>query len=556
MNRDESIDLYERGVDAWNAWAQKLLETDVGTTDAQRRQWDCKAAADFTGHCFGAGGRFARFCFPGRVDFTGAKFEGPSFFDEAEFLGRAVGEAAPTRGDESVLSRGGVSFANSAFEGVASFSRTTFVEAVTFVHAEFSGDALFKKLVFGGPADFSEVGFVGIAIFNRVSFGKKARFKDADFRRVTIFKRCRFRQGPDFTRAKFTEKVLFSRVVVKKGKTRLCEAQFLTWLIVEKSTFLGRTDFSQANISRNASFQRVVFERDATFLGAEFGGLTIFGQARFRSDAYFTNVRFNGIVIFGEGAFERDADFSSVHGLGNLSLTDTRFQQIPNFCQSHFEAPPVLDGIGPDPTKSWSANAKDAIDSYCPPQAKWRALRRLAKQGGDSQRELQFLKGEIQARRGREDRWTGLFYWIGWAYQITADFGLSVLRPALLLLASIVVFAAAYAAQGEPGWSEYLPVSDEAIEHEDRCSPLVSAMVLSAHGAFPFAGIGRAGQLVGAHDCLYRDVDAVQRSARGAGGEAGPPVWTTFTSIVQFFVSATLLFFFVLAIRNRFRIGK
>ena len=185
----------------------------------------------------------------------------------------------------------------------------------------------------------------------------------------------------------------------------------------------------------------------------------------------------------------------------------------------------MLDGIGPAPTKSWSANAKDAIDSYCPPQAKWRALRRLAKQGGDSQRELQFLKGEIQARRGREDRWTGLFYWIGWAYQITADFGLSVLRPALLLLASIVVFAAAYAAQGEPGWSEYLPVSDEAIEHEDRCSPLVSAMVLSAHGVFPFAGIGRAGQVAGAYDCRTHALASCDLHAASGGVSGERAAW-------------------------------
>ena len=148
----------------------------------------------------------------------------------------------------------------------------------------------------------------------------------------------------------------------------------------------------------------------------------------------------------------------------------------------------------------------------------------------------------------------GLFYWIGWAYQITADFGLSVVRPAALLALSIVLFAVAYAGMGERSWSEYLPTSGELTWRQGICNPTVSAMSVSVHGAFPFAGIDRSGHLARAYDCLYGDTDETQQLTETAVVRVVPPVAVAYVSVVQLFTSGTLLFLFVLAIRNRFRI--
>ena len=576
MNREETKKLYERGVDDWNTWAQELLaererlEGNPRTTDDEWRLWGSKAAADFSLQSFEGGGKFSGFRFPGYVDFAHSQFDGRTVFDDTEFLGQSAMDEAPDEGAGASFKNGSVSFASAKFKGLVSFQKAAFAGNVSFANAEFSDIAQFRGSEFDGDADFTEARFHSAAIicgvyfakrsrfgkskfeelvvFENTSFGGRAKFDDAQFGTAS-FKKCTFRKGPDFTRASFSGPAIFQRIRVKKGETDLREAQVSSVFVLEKSRFQGAASFFLTQFEKGAMFKELVFEKKAGFMGAEFGGFVIFDRGTFRGDAGFTNVDFKGIVAFQGTVFEQDADFSSVRGRGNLALADTIFQKIPNFCQAHFDAAPAFDGLGPMTPPSWSSTANDGDDELFEPQAKWRALRRLARQGGDFHRELQFLKGEMKSRRGRE-----VFYWIGWAYQITADFGLSVMRPAALLALSMLLFAAAYATLGERSWSEYLPTSSEAAEREGSCSPMVSALVLSVDGAFPFAGIDQGGHLFRAYDCLYADANRTQQPTKTEADRGGPPIAATLVSVVQFFTSAILLFLLVLAIRNRFRI--
>ncbi len=86
-------------------------------------------------------------------------------------------------------------------------------------------------------------------------------------------------------------------------------------------------------------------------------------------------------------------------------------------------------------------------------QARWRALKRLAIQGQDTDRELQFFAGEIRSARFAGDwpmpwpvwkasAWGGfLRFWAGILYQGFSNFGRSLIRPFLAWALCIAVFA-------------------------------------------------------------------------------------------------------------------
>ena len=91
--------------------------------------------------------------------------------------------------------------------------------------------------------------------------------------------------------------------------------------------------------------------------------------------------------------------------------------------------------------------------------ARWRALKRLAIQGHDTDRELAFFSGEVRSARfagdwplpwpiWKADVWAGfLRFWAGLLYQAFSNFGRSLLRPLLAWFLCIVIFAAFYLSQ-------------------------------------------------------------------------------------------------------------
>ena len=106
-----------------------------------------------------------------------------------------------------------------------------------------------------------------------------------------------------------------------------------------------------------------------------------------------------------------------------------KFGTVPDFTEAHFEEAPKFDNVELKPVRLQNLEAIEAETSY---PSRWRALRRLAIQAHDYERELQFFKGEIIARRGAEDKLTHARFWFGWLYQLLSDFGRSMGRPFVL----------------------------------------------------------------------------------------------------------------------------
>ena len=303
-----------------------------------------------------------------------------------------------------------------------------------------------------------------------------------------------------------------------------------------KFHFPGDASFNSAKFQATANFIRAKFHYDVSFFDAKFFRLASFHYAEFEGIAMFLQCSFNSGVTFGYSSFKESANFNAVSGKGWFSLYNVKFSGVPDFTEAHFEEAPQFD------------NAEIVSEGFGNLQAKfnlpsrWRALRRLASQAHDHERELQFFKCEIIARRGTEDKLTHARFWFGWLYQILSDFGRSIWLPLLWLGFSLMFCTAIYAYQSHADWNQ--PSIEPFSCIDGAGDSRIAALGVSVINAFPFATIRSSDLLNQYYACLY----GIQESAPVI------PYVVTFASIIQFFVSAVLLFLFLLAVRNHFRI--
>ena len=385
----------------------------------------------------------------------------------------------------------------------------------------------FSLHVFKSDADFRNFQFPGEVSFQTAEFQRYAKFEsavfiyDANFRTVTFSKSCKFGNST------------FTKMADFFGAEFSGDASF------ESAEFEGSASFQGATFFRRASFTHTKFKNGASYIDAIFEGLTMFHDSEFEGAARFLQCSFKRGVSFIGSSFKKIAMFKAVSGKGLFSVSNVKFISLPDFTEAHFEEAPLFDDVELKPEcfeKSQAHETKLNLPSH------WRALKRLAIQAHDHERELQFFKGEIIARRGTEDKLTHARFWFGWLYQLLSDFGCSMGRPLFWLGISLVLFATIYAYQSPADWNQLLiePISCIDGPGDSR----MVALGVSVTNAFPFATISSSDLLNQFYTCLY----GIQ--------ESGPviPYVVTFASVIQFFVSAVLLFLFLLAVRNHFRI--
>jgi hypothetical protein len=264
-------------------------------------------------------------------------------------------------------------------------------------------------------------------------------------------------------------------------------------------------------------FDRVSFGGFTNFLYCEFEYYTSFFECQFKKEAYFSAVN-----------AKRHFDFGKV-----VFLT-----KAPNFSQATFAEAPRLDVIyfdqAVEPGGFWRSlvRSSDFAETVI---GKYRDLRRLAIQGHDHNSEARFLKGEIRARRNAKDKIWQSGWWIGVFYDGISDCGQSISRPLVVWLLSIFAFSALYLSQ-----------SNFVFFHRSACAsmssdPRMQALLLSVKNAFVAFSTTRDPRIVDAYNCVF------------AGGAIPLPV-TLIEMLVQVPLSATLIFLFVLAVRNKFKI--
>ena len=207
-------------------------------------------------------------------------------------------------------------------------------------------------------------------------------------------------------------------------------------------------------------------------------------------------------------------------------MNGAAFARVPAFNQADFKQAPDLDDVRFPLPGFWRGGKAGLV-------AKYRALRRMAIQGADYEREQMAYKGDSR-RAGRDKWWHPDMDWpvLRWRGGLRA---LHV-RPFLFWAASIVMFAAFYWQRAGGGWRRAAPRG-----------PLVQALFLSVKNALVIFGGTRDARVNQAYLCLYNG---------SAEQPHIPPSVTFVETLAQIPVSATLIFLFLLAVKNRFKISS
>ncbi len=263
----------------------------------------------------------------------------------------------------------------------------------------------------------------------------------------------------------------------------------------------------------------------------------------------FRRAIFERAVIFDDATFEYESDFVAIQAKSLFSITGVTFKGIPDFSQADFKQAPQLDQAHflegkrmPNRDSDFDplARSRGSENEKIELPARYRALKRLAIQSHDFRNELDFHAEELKARRGVIDfpfgRGMGS-YWFGIIYEITSDFGRSLLRPLVCWLVLLVLSASAYfAAQ---------------LVRPDHCSSIESAAYIAIRKGIAIVNTEAAEKTKQAYACLYGNEAT---SVAGSIPIAVVPYVVEAVAITQTLVSGALLFLLILALRNRFRI--
>lgn len=574
MNKEESLALLVQGPKAWNAWAEKMLaERDrLQTTNLWEEapeRWIAAAKADFSGHTFEETANFSGLIFPGDASFYGTVFNGPTEFTQTVFEGGALFNDAHFRMTAWFARTkfdSGARFNTTTFFDAAEFNSATFTDAAHFDSATFKADARFQNATFSGLAEFRGATFSRIAEFNKATFGGIAEFNEATFSGTAEFDRADFSRVARFRAKIFSAEARFTNVNFKD------EAQFVG------TPFKGKAWFTGAKLKGFTRFDKTTFEDEAHFGRATFLDIAWFKAATFKGRTEFQQARFEDRTSFDRTQFNRLTSFLAIEVKSAFSLAGATFLVLPDFIQAHFAEAPRLDNsrIEPCDQKEVDSKAKktpppDAAPAGSPSgglsirgslpdrfkgdsdrAARWRALKRLAIQGHDHARELEFFRGELLARRWSEDKPRHAVFWFGLLYQVLSDFGRSMLRPFLWWAVSIVCFTGGYLAC-HPAFDGKLADSDCVAGSGDAW---IAALNLSLHKGLLVFGQLPLSKLNQTYACLYGiHIEGAQEPDQlPASFSPVIPDAVTALGFVQYPLSAVLIFLLLLAIRNHFRI--
>ena len=212
---------------------------------------------------------------------------------------------------------------------------------------------------------------------------------------------------------------------------------------------------TDADLHRQRQIRQCHLQGRRLFSGADLLRKTYFsirpGSGQGRAD--FGLATFERVVQFDGAAFTGEADFNAVSGKRAFSMAGARFERVPDFIQAHFEEAPRLDNVYVKPPQGLERLKEAEAQSLF---ARWRALKRLAIQAHDTDRELEFNAQEIRAERAAS-RWPipnkahGWKIWLrlffGWLYGVFSNYGRSLFRPLVAWAIGILAFAAFYLSQ-------------------------------------------------------------------------------------------------------------
>ena len=496
MNREETLALYIQGREVWNEWAMERLEN---RDDSEA--WRDSSRVDFTGHEFNS-----------TTHQTGTPGQQRRAMDSPiPVQAKMLVESLRRENQDNDVSElpPFIDFIGFIFPGDAIFANAHFLWDANFGHADFRGWTMFNGTVFDGALVFS------------ASLHEALTFNDAKFVGPAFFPGLRLANdnNPLPDRAFTFNHTIFGQDVSFLGSV------FPT----------SRVMFRRAVFQGNADFMEATFNGPALFDWATFKGRAMFYKTTYKRFIQFNDVAFEGDVHFDGATFHNKAYFCAIRATSFFRIASANFLEVPDFDQATFAQAPPLDNvkISPQSVRNISTASED---ERC-----WRALRRLAVQSHDHIGEQRFFREELLARRRVRDRCWHVSFWLSFFYQLLSDFGRSLSRPLLWWMGGIMVFAVIYLSY-HPGADEWFPAACVKGTGNSR----IAALGLSLHKSLPaLSGLGD--KLPEFYACLYGE------NSQNSSGPMLPDV-VSLLGVIQVLFSAVMIFLFLLAVRNHFKI--
>ena len=417
-------------------------------------------------------------------------------------------------------------------EAEASFSRCLFLskgregtqKAPENREEEFEAASLsvISIAIDGGTVDFSSFEFPGTARFVNATFNGIARFVDATFPNEAWFDNATFQNEAWFDNATFKEDCRFNDATFR-GNCSFENGIFEGTAWFDNSAFEGGAFFTDSKFQSDASFDRATFTESTWFDFAAFNGDAWFGNCTFSKGASWRSAK------FGDKRNPQEANFPAIKVERAFDLSSALFSTVPSFCQADFKQAPDLDRVSFPLPSRWPWRFGDP--ALIP---KFRAIRRMAIQGADYDREQMSFKGELRSRRWTTDKPWQPGLWLGILYDVFSDCGRSIFRPASLGLLSMLAFAIFFVRIADQGGREWT----ECVARGDM--PFLKALYVSGRNALVLSSGGKDDRIKKAYHCLF--------------GDAIPDGVSFVESFVQVPLSAVLIFLFLLAVKNRFKI--
>ncbi|MFQ3226774.1 MAG: hypothetical protein ACI8RW_000152, partial [Porticoccaceae bacterium] len=353
---------------------------------------------------------------------------------------------------------------------------------------------------FSGDADFREAQFSGYAYFREAQFSDYAYFREAQFSGGAYFREAQFSGHAYFSEAQFSGYAYFSEAQFS-GDADFREAQFSGYAYFSEAQFSGDADFREAQFSGDADFREVQFSGDADFSKAKCGTGAYYDLAKFKKNAKFTAAGFGGICSF----------------------MDASFKSVPNFNFASFVQPPHIDGMS-------VKDKKDKVEEGL--VERYRKIKEMAIQSKDFENELKYFGLEMQSKAYLPTTSRSKKYFI-LAYQALSDFGKSLARPIIALIAFLIAMSVIN--------GSYMllanDISKECREHKTKFIGTVVQYTFSEASPLFKLEPRRAIEI---ETCLFKQKALDIRNS----------LWR----IIHLLPTTLLLFLFGLAVRNKFKI--
>ena len=350
-----------------------------------------------------------------------------------------------------------------------------------------------------------------------------------------------------------------------KGDAAFFDATFKGDAAFYGATFKGDAAFFGATFKGDAAFYGATFKGYAAFFDATFKGYATFFDATFEQNLFFTNLAQTPTTMFAadmvvvgslyvNSHFRGPVDFERLEVNGTASFSGASFDRVPNFRDGKFDRPPEVANLvvphakdvlkrnhfwqtGWSPDRDIDENAEDEVGFKKKKHhyvARYRKLKAMALAANDHEKDGEFFSYEMLAKRGVETTTkAGLLF--NTLYYRLSDFGQSFTKPLGWMFTSFIGFTLlniwliGFAMQP---WDRLHLAWKYSLAH---VVPLFTTL-------FRFGG--KPEEFTSRYQTLLNGMDSKNIAVD----------WFIWFGHLQQFIGTILLFLFLLALRNKFRL--